>query len=371
MPPITIMLKPVSGNCNMCCSYCFYADELKNRSSGSYPAMTQEILERVIRRAFTYADHHISFVFQGGEPTLAGVSFFRNFLKLEKKYNSRNLNVNHAIQTNGLSVSDELMDLFAEGKFLVGVSIDGNREIHDSRRLDHNHQGTYERVMQTIGRLKERHIPYNILCVVDNEVARQPEVCYKQLKSHGYLQFIACLEPFGQKDTVLDPQMYGEFLIRTYQLYAKDFRNNEYVSVSQFDSWLNMMCGYEPGQCGMTGHCSIHFLIESNGDVYPCDFYALDQYLMGNVQEINFHKMILSDVAKGFIESSVDYPLQCKTCPWFSVCRNGCRRDREPIVPGQKLVMNRLCESYSMFFSKCYEDMKQLAAYKPPNAPRQ
>lgn len=371
MPPITMMIKPVSGRCNMRCSYCFYADEQRNRAVPCYAAMSEQTLEHVVRKAFAYADGSVSFVFQGGEPTLAGTAFYRSLLRLEKTYNSRGLPVHHALQTNGYHMPDELMDVLLEGRFLLGVSVDGTQAIHDSRRLDAGGQGTYLRIMDNIARLKARGIPYNILCVVDNAIAAQPDACYRELRRHGYVQYIACLEPFGQQNTVLQPELYGDFLLSTFRHYACDLEAGRYVSIRLFDNWLNMLCGRPPELCSMRGVCSIGFLIESNGDVFPCDFYALDEWRMGNVTESNFRRLIKGDAAQRFVAASQQADAACADCRWHPLCRGGCRREREPLTQGTPLTHFRLCRSYQRFFEQAYPMLERLAAMKPPQEPVQ
>ncbi|MDD3336867.1 MAG: anaerobic sulfatase maturase [Eubacteriales bacterium] len=371
MPAISMMIKPVSGACNMRCTYCFYADEAKNRTVGCYGSMTEETLEAIVRKAFAFGDQQVGFTFQGGEPTLAGPAFYQNLLRLERKYNSRGLTVQHALQTNGYCLSDELLAVLKEGGFLLGVSIDGNEAIHDSRRLDQNGNGTYRQVLRTIDRLKAAKIDYNILCVVDNAVADNADACYQALREHRYLQFIPCIEPFGQERTVLDPRKYGEFLIAVFHRYADDYENGHYTSVRTFDNWLQVLLGGQPEECSLRGRCSSNFLLESNGDVFPCDFYALDQWKMGNINQLNFSRLAKTETVRRFVELSLAVDERCRTCPWFRLCRGGCRRDREPLVSGEPLVLNRLCESHRMFFEACADRLKRLASLPLPKSPVQ
>jgi len=366
-----MMIKPVSSACNMRCTYCFYADEAKNREVSNYGIMTDETLETIVRRAFAYGDHSVSIVFQGGEPTLAGATFYQKLLHLERKYNTRGLSVSHALQTNGYWLEDDLLQVLKEGNFLLGVSLDGTQKIHDSRRIDGDGNGTYDRVMQNIQRLQKAKLPYNILCVVDNEIARNGTACYQSLKTHGYVQFVPCLEPFGHQNTVLDPQRYGQFLIEVFHLYADDFEKHHYISVRNFDNWLQMLLGFQPELCAMKGHCSANLLVESNGDVFPCDFYALDKWKMGNVLQTNFGRLLKTDIAQHFVASSLGADENCVACAWHWICRGGCRRDRESLTRGGALQANRLCKSYQMFFESCAERLKHLATLPMPETPSQ
>lgn len=372
MPPLSIMIKPVSGLCNMRCTYCFYADEMQHRQTAAYAAMQSSTLENLLRRAFAYADGSIALAFQGGEPTLAGADFFREVLRLEKKYNSRRLQVTHALQTNGLVMEDDLLSVLKEGHFLLGISVDGTQAIHDSRRIDAAGQGTYERVMATARKLREHRVEYNILCVVDRQVAQHGKEVFESLKEHGYLQFIPCLDPLDgiQHENSLTAEDFGHFLCEIYPLYEESFRRGHPVSVRAFDNWLQMLLGYPPENCGFLGRCMPNYLVESNGNVYPCDFYALDEWLLGNVNEKSFFALAKSPVQAAFLQRSCAVDEECQTCGYRALCRGGCRRDREPPMAQGKLKKNRLCEGYRMFFANHLEDMKKLAKELASRSPR-
>ena len=166
MPPLTLMIKPASGMCNMRCAYCFYTDICAHRETANYGRMSTELLEKVVRRAFLYADHSVTFVFQGGEPTLAGTDFFDALLTFQKRYNARGLHISNNIQTNGLELSDEWLRLFHAGNFLVGISLDGIPETHNALRVDSRGKPTYSDILKNIDRIRAAGINYNILCVI-------------------------------------------------------------------------------------------------------------------------------------------------------------------------------------------------------------
>ncbi|MGI6316463.1 MAG: radical SAM protein [Christensenellales bacterium] len=370
MPPVSVMVKPVSGLCNMRCTYCFYADEMQNRETPLLPRMSEETLEYLIRRIFSYGDSSISLAFQGGEPTLAGTTFYTRLLELENQYNTRRIPVRHSMQTNGLYLSDSLLSVLKAGDFLVGVSLDGIKTIHDARRQDATGQPTWDRVTANLRRLREAEIPYNILCVVDRWVAEKPEEVFTNLREHGYLQFIPHLDGLnGIPDAdSLTAEAYGNFLIRTFRLYEKSFWEKKFVSVRTFDNWLNMLCGHPPESCGLSGRCSISFLVEGDGSVYPCDFYALDHWRMGNLRTDSFFRMEKSTAAREFIASSLPMDAACNACEWSFLCHGGCRREREPFTDGIPRL-NRLCEGLKAFFSACYPRMKELSRRPPPPMP--
>lgn len=371
MPPLSLLIKPVSGACNMRCGYCFYADEMGQRAQGGYGVMSRETARTVIRRAFAFAGQGVDFAFQGGEPTLAGAGFYREWLRQVNLVNNRGLRVGYSLQTNGLHLEEDLLDVLAEGQFLVGVSLDGTQAIHDSRRKDAQGWGTYERIMSNIKRLKARGIPYNILCVVDGEAASRGRQIYEALKPHGYLQFIPCLDPLGENgQQALGAPAYGQFLTDLLDGYEKSLRSGRYVSVSVFDNWIGLIRGQGMLSCGMRGHCSPNFMVESNGNVYPCDFYGLDEWLLGNLMEDSLYRISKAERLTRFLDSGRETAPACRECKWLFICRGGCRRDRQTgidTLPG----INRLCQGYRMFFDACFDRLAALARLEVADLPRQ
>ena len=201
MKQLQFLIKPAAGFCNMRCHYCFYRDEQQNRSTSEDCMMTLQTAETLIRRCFAELEPggFVSFAFQGGEPTLAGLDFFRFFTQTVRKYNQKCVTVQYAIQTNGLAVAEEWARFFREENFLVGISLDGTPDVHDALRPDASGDGTWTRVMQTIKLLEQYHIECNLLCVVTKRLAKKAERVYKSMKATGvrYLQFIPCLDPLG------------------------------------------------------------------------------------------------------------------------------------------------------------------------------
>lgn len=363
MPPLTVMIKPASSLCNMACRYCFYRDVAAHRQQYSYGMMTLEVLEQLVRRALTYADGQASFSFQGGEPMLAGLNFYRQLMIFEKRYNTRNLTISNSIQTNGTLIDDEWAAFFAENNFLVGVSVDGSQAVHDANRIFANGGVTYEKVQEGIGCLVKACAEYNVLCVVTSEAAEQGIEIFHALKKHKYLQFIPCIEGFDEELSVHAPgaKAYGRFLKGVFDCYERSWRQGKYVSVRTFDNYIGMIRGQRPEHCGMTGRCGIYYLAEANGNIYPCDFYVLDQWKLGNISSDSFVRLASRERKLGFVESSLPTAAQCKECKWHFICRGGCRRDREPFlngIPG----LNRYCEGYMDFFEYAYKRMENLAS---------
>ncbi|MBR5302670.1 MAG: SPASM domain-containing protein [Clostridia bacterium] len=359
MPPITVMVKPVSGACNMRCRYCFYADEMQRRSACIYPKMTNELLDVMVRRIIRSADSSVHFLFQGGEPTLIGLPFFEQLIRLERKYNTRGLKITNAVQTNGYRLTDEMIAFFAREQFLVGVSLDGTNETHDLLRPDAGGLPTSAAVRQSIDRLRAAGVSVNVLCVVNAEVARQPSAVFSALAPYEYLQFIPCLDGLdGEKrDYSLSSEAYLAFLKSTFDCYHQAYIQGHPVSVRNFDNWIAMLMGMPPENCAMVGRCGPSLVIESDGSVYPCDFFALDHWKLGNIAEDSLKRMLTCDREKAFLEESLPVPSVCQSCKWYSLCRNGCKRERNA-----ETGLNRWCSVHSAFFEYAYPRMQEMAA---------
>lgn len=358
MPPITVMVKPVSGACNMRCRYCFYADEMNHRQSSVYPRMSSELLDVMVRRIIRSADSSVHFLFQGGEPTLIGLPFFEQLVKTQRKYNTRGLKISNAVQTNGYDLSDEMIAFFAKEQFLVGVSLDGTDETHDLLRPDAKGLPTSALVRQTIDRLRKAGVSVNVLCVVNGEVAIHPKEVFSALAPYEYLQFIPCLDGLdGEKrDYSLSGEAYLAFLKTTFDCYHQAYLDGHPVSVRNFDNWVAMLMGMPPENCAMVGRCGPSLVIESDGSVYPCDFYALDHWKLGSIAEDSLKRMLTGDKEQSFLEESLPVPAQCRACRWYSLCRNGCKRERIP-----ETGLNRWCSVHSAFFEYAYPRMEEMA----------
>ena len=194
MPPLTVMLKPASGLCNLRCQYCFYTDEVANRATACYGMMPETTLEQILKRSLAYAEISCTFIYQGGEPTLAGLNFFQKAIEFEKKWNINQVMIYHSIQTNGILLDRQWVAFLKEHNFLVGLSIDGNRRVHDSNRLDANGDGTFSRVMEALKLLKEYGVEFNVLTVVTRQSVPYAKQIYQFFSRAGveYQQYIPC-----------------------------------------------------------------------------------------------------------------------------------------------------------------------------------
>ncbi|HBL83624.1 MAG: anaerobic sulfatase maturase [Clostridiales bacterium GWF2_38_85] len=362
MNSITLLIKPVSGLCNLRCKYCFYADVVGNRQNPQYDIMDEGTLETVVRKAFAYSDRYCFFMFQGGEPTLAGLDFYKKLIYLQKLYNRNNLIIQNSIQTNSIILTEEWIEFFHDNNFLVGLSLDGTEEIHNSFRTDAAGNGTYNRVIESIKLLEKYKVDYNILCVVTNKVAQNGKAVYHALKRYRHLQFIPCLDDLDgtECDFSLKSKNYGEFLKITFDEYYNDIKNNSYTSVRNFDNYVRILNGNAPENCSMSGKCSYYFVIDGNGSVYPCDFFAFDKWKIGDVKNDSFIRMTKSDTVTKFVDDPLHINEKCENCRWFFLCKGGCRRNREPFennIPARNIY----CESYIDFFEYTFKRLKEIS----------
>lgn len=366
MPPLNLLIKPASGNCNLRCKYCFYHDVSENREIKNYGMMDIETLEVLVQKAFNYAEYACTFAFQGGEPMLVGLDFFEKLIELQKKYNTTNIKVNNVIQTNGMVVDEVWAKFLRANNFLVGLSLDGPKNIHDANRVDVKDKGSYRMVMDTVRLFEKYKVEYNILCVVNAYVARHAYKIYNFFKKNNfkYLQFIPCLDPLNEKPGghgySLTPERYTQFLKSLFDVWYDDIKKGNMVSIRTFDNYVSMFMGYRPEACGMVGECDCQFVVEADGGVYPCDFYVIDEWYLGNLKEKELQDLRDSDKAKQFVEMSRHVDPKCKNCKWFALCRGGCRRTREPFAEGEPII-NYYCESFIEFFEYAGTRMQQLA----------
>ncbi len=361
MPPINILIKPASSACNLACSYCFYKDVAKNREHGFEGMLSLEMMEKVIASGMEYAEYVCSFAFQGGEPTLAGLNFYRKVLEIQKRYQKPGVEIRNSIQTNGTLIDDGWARFLAENHFLVGLSLDGPAEIHNLNRVDTMQRGSFNTVMKTVRLFRKYQANFNILCVLTGRTSRSVEKIFRFYLKEGFrwLQFIPCLDPLQQsgKQQIwsLTEEDYAFFLVKIFDLWYAEFQKENYISIRHLDNWLSILLGEPPEACNMTGQCSIQYVIEGNGAVYPCDFYVLDEWNLGTVGGQPFAEMIKGQKAKDFIAVSRNVPEDCRICRWYPLCRNGCRRERD------QNGLSIHCRAIKSFFDARFPQLQEAA----------
>lgn len=349
------LIKPASSMCNMNCSYCFYSDVSNHRKNISNGIMKREIVNSLIVKALSDAQELI-FAFQGGEPTLAGLDYFRYFVNKVNEMKKNHV-IHYAIQTNGILIDEQWIQFFKENHFLVGLSIDGYRDNHDSVRLKGNNR-TYQQLKKTLYLLKKHHIEYNILTVVTKQLSYHADKLYDFYKKNNihYIQLIPCLPKLNQSTDSfgLTPHDYYRFYHDFFKLWYQDLCRNEYMSVSLFEDLLMIFKGRYPRTCGMLGQCQIQMIVEADGTIYPCDFYALDEYKLGNIMYDSIESILNSPNISLFINKKKQNTSLCDHCRFKNICHGNCHRMNV-------VYFNDHYCGYQQFLEETYQIFYQIA----------
>ena len=367
---ISLLIKPSSSNCNLACKYCFYYDVAANRDHESFGFMEDSTMETLILKALDSATDHITFAFQGGEPTVIGLDYYKKFVNTVNQH-IHNQSIHYALQTNGTLLTDEFCDFLHQNNFLVGLSLDGPKDMHDLNRIDAKKNGSFKSVDQAARLMTKHKVDFNILTVVTKSTVRHVQKIYRYFKSQGYhyLQFIPCISDFNDSKLQaynITPKEYGNFLVQLFDLWYQDIINGEHISIRLFDNYVQMLLGMPPESCDMNGFCSVNPVVEADGSVYPCDFYVLDQWQLGNIHTDSLENMIGSTLAHDFISSGSPHAEECDACPYFPLCRSGCRRHKEMYADTLAFAdpnshENYFCESYKLFFKHSADKLQHLA----------
>ena len=340
----SLLIKPASAVCNLDCTYCFYLD----READPYHAlparqMSLETLEHLVDSYLTYSYPSASFTFQGGEPTLCGLPFYRRLVELQQERGRRGQSVSNAIQTNGILITREWGKLFREYHWLVGLSVDGPEELHDKYRVNKAGHPTFQAVMKGLEALRAENVEVNVLCVVSQANVERARQVYRFFRSLGmeYLQFIPL---------VLDitPEAYGRFVIEIFELWWPERRR---VRVRFFDNVAESLAGLDPGSCTLHSSCDSYAVVEYNGDVYPCDFFVENSWKLGNINQDSWPELAARRRRHEFAANKSRLHADCQTCEWLSICRGGCPKDRHA-QQGNLEDLDYFCAAYKMIYPR-------------------
>ncbi len=361
--PFSLLVKPAGADCNLRCDYCFYLQKSALYPDTPNPRMPDEVLERLVASYLATAQPQYAFGWQGGEPTLLGVSFFQRVTELQQRHGRRGAVVANGLQTNGTLLNEELAAHFARFQFLLGISLDGSPEIHDAHRRTLGGQPTHARVIAGIELLRRHHVEFNILTLVTPLNASRATEVYRYLTSQGFLfhQYIPCVEfdAMGQPlPFALTGELWGRFLCDLFDAwYPKDTRR---VSIRLFDSILYRMAEGRPNVCHMGKDCRQYFMIEHNGDVYPCDFFAEPRLRLGNIMTHTWEELLASPVYREFGLSKTRRHPACENCPWLDLCQGDCLKHRFYQTPEPR-QLSHLCEGWKRFFAYTADRFSKLA----------
>lgn len=363
--PFSLLIKPASADCNLRCAYCFYLDHGSFYPDTRRHRMSDEVLAEVIRRYLATPQPTYQFGWQGGEPTLLGVEFFRRAVEYQQRFGAPGASVANGLQTNGTLITDALAALLAEYRFLTGVSLDGPRHLHDRYRLTADGRGSHADVLAGIRRLEEHHAEFNILTLVSAANVAEPAEVYHYLCEHGWLyhQYIPCVEPDAERHLLpfsISAEAWGEFLCRLFDAwYAGDTRR---VSIRLFDSVLALLVDGVRNICPFGTDCCQYFVIEYNGDVYPCDFFVERPWRLGNVSNDGWEQLLQSPVYRAFGAQKACRQATCEACPWLWICQGDCLKHRLCVSGGDPRQLSRLCAGWRLFYEHTMPRFRELAA---------
>ncbi|MGR6838716.1 anaerobic sulfatase maturase [Aliivibrio wodanis] len=368
-----MMAKPTSFHCNLKCDYCFYLEKdgvvNKTRSEPS-ENMSNGMLKRYVRDYIrSHQGQEVDFSWQGGEPTLAGLDFYRNAVIYQQQY-AEGKTITNSFQTNAVAINRQWAEFFSQHDFLLGVSIDGIAEVHDKYRISVNGKPTFERVKRALELLKEYKVEFNTLTVINDQNWQRGKETYLALKDLGstHMQFIPivevnanCQEPTSghyspQKNAELahfsvPSHGYGKFMMSVFNEWFKE--DVGHIFIRMFDSILGSWMGYPASTCVQSKECGQAMVIEANGDVYSCDHYVYPVNKLGNIEQTTLAQMATSKQQKRFgTAKSLKLTSQCETCDVHRLCHGGCPKHRLVSLDGEKHKHNYLCESYQQIFTQ-------------------
>ena len=360
------MIKPASALCNLRCKYCFYSDIADLRAVRSFGVMTDDAMREILKsleKSLSPGDG-VTLCFQGGEPCMAGLDYFVRFTQAADAW-SPDVRVQYALQTNAVLLDESWCAFLRERRFLVGVSYDLLEELHDGARVDAAGNGTNRRVAEKIRLLRSSGAAFNILCTLTNQAARHPQRVWKRMEALDirYVQFTPCLGGLGRPGEsvyALTPKRFAGFYNALFPLWLAAYRKGNYRSVKLFDDVISRMAFGSCNMCGLDGRCRPQLVVEADGSVYPCDFYCLDAYCLGNLREKTIPELLQAPQAEAFLRRAQESPALCKVCEFRQFCGGFCKRmQREVCCAGT----DGFC-GYRDFLSQNLADLQQIAAYE-------
>ena len=367
-----IMAKPTGSACNLNCAYCFFLKK-ERLYPGSDFRMPDDVHEAYIRQLLeAHQTPEVTIAWQGGEPTLMGLDFFRRSVELQKKYQKPGTRIENTFQTNGILLNDEWCEFLHQNNFLIGLSLDGPKELHDTYRKDKGGYGTFDGVLRAARLLQKHQVEFNILCTVNSKNGDHPLEVYRFFRDDlgaQYIQFIPIVERDNESgyqegnrvtDRSVRPEQFGRFLIEIFDEWVK--RDVGTTFVLNFDGalagWLDMagtVCIFGPT-------CGLGMALEHNGDLYSCDHFVEPSFYLGNVMKTPMIELVASDKQRRFGQDKKDtLPRYCRECDVLHICNGECPKNRLIETPDGEPGLNYLCEGYKAFFKHADHHMKIMA----------
>ena len=359
----SLLIKPASADCNLRCDYCFYLCTRCLYPQIKTHRMGDNVLETVVSRYLSTKQNCHVFGWQGGEPTLMGVDFFRKVINLQIMHSSRGTNIMNALQTNATLVDDNFATLFSNYNFLVGVSIDGPEKMHNRNRRNMSGEGSHASVIRGIKCMQNRNVSLNALVMVTKTNAKAADLIIKYLCDLGisYHQFIPCVN-YDVKDrpypNSITADEWGDFLCTLFEVWMKKYR--KHVSIRLFDAIIENMLHKKNSICHMQANCGQYFVVEHNGDVYPCDFFVKERYRLANIIDDDFDYILTNKKYLTFSTLKSKFNAQCNRCKYINFCMGDCMRHRL-MIGNNSDKLSVLCKGWKKFFSYALPKLKQMS----------
>lgn len=380
-PSFHIMLKPRGAICNLDCKYCYFLSK-ENLYPGSDFVMADELLEDFTRQYIeAQRVSEVTFNWQGGEPTLMGLGFFKKAIAYQRQYRKSGMRIQNALQTNGITLDTEWCRFFKKNNFLIGISIDGPRDLHDVYRVDKGGRPTFDRVMRGLELLKQHRVDFNVLTTVNAANAHYPVDVYRFLRDEvgtRFIQFIPIVERdnetgFQEGDETtprsVGSKQYGQFLKAVFDEWVQHDVGRVFVQI--FDVALAAWLGVRPGLCVFEETCGGALAIEHNGDLFACDHFVEPDHKLGNLVDAPLLELVGTEAQRAFGEAKRDtLPRYCLQCEVRFACNGGCPKNRFIRAPDDEPGLNYLCAGYKAFFTHIDRPMRRMAtelrAGRPP-----
>ncbi len=361
--PFSLLVKPASSDCNLSCDYCFYLEKHKLYPGIKRHRMSDEVLEQVISSYMNTSQPVYYFAWQGGEPTLMGLAFFKKVVEFQTKYGRRGAIVSNGLQTNATRITDSLAALLSKYKFLVGVSMDGPEEIHNRYRTNNKGRGSHGDVLRGIEILKRHRVEFNALTLVSASNVDHAKAVYRYLCDLGiyHHQYIPCVEfdSTGKaRSFAISGKQWGNFLCGIFDEWIR--RDIRRVSVRLFDSIVGHMMDRRYRMCLQGGSCYQYFVVEYNGDIYPCDFFVEPQNRLGNILNDTWEGLGSSNKYRSFGKQKADWNNRCKNCDYLRFCSGDCLKHRGYRDKNSQ-TLSWLCEGWKKFYYHALPSFEKMA----------
>lgn len=350
-----LLIKPTSYDCNLDCDYCFYK-RINEIYSEKRPRMSDEVLESMVKKYLEYRYNESVFCWQGGEPTLMGLDFYKKVIRVQQKYGKGGQKVGNILQTNGILLDEDWAAFLKKYNFFVGLSLDGPKSVHNKYRKFANNAPTWSKVMNAVEILKTYNIEFNVLCVISQANVNHVGELYNFFKEQElkYLQFIPALECINGKMAPFSPtdNQYRNFLCTLFDLWKKDDYKSVYIRI--YNQILSRYLGETSVSCPFDKNCASYFVVEWNGDIYPCDFFVKPNLKLGNILDVSSFSKLHEIKSKLFSKRKLNLSKDCKTCHWNNICNGGCLKDWD-FCENKNKDKTYYCKAYREFFTYSYE----------------